>query len=768
MKQIFLLLSLIYQAQLLSQVVQKDEDLVEHVNPLVGSDSKVILSNGNTYPAIATPWGMNFWTPQTGKSGDGFIYEYNADKIRGFKQTHQASNWIGDYGQFAVMPGVGKILVDEDERASWFSHKTEISKPYYYSVYLAESNTTTEITTTERAAVLRFSFPASDSSYIVIDALNNGSYIKIIPGENKIIGYTTKNKGSVPKNFKQFFVIKFPKAFSFTSTFNGKVVSSSVLEQQADHVGAVAGFKTGKGEKLEVKIASSFISPEQADLNLLEVGNDGFENVKNKSKAAWNKELNRIKIEGASIDQARTFYSCLYRTLLFPRKFYEIDADKNIMHYSPFNGKVLPGYLYTDNGFFDTFRALFPLFSIMYPELYSQILQGMANAYKESGWLPEWTSPGHHRGVTFGAYSAAIISDAYLKGIRGYDIRTLYEAILKNTINEPPDTISSVGRLGVTYYNKLGYVPYDVNVKENTARTIEYAYLDFTIYQLAKALNRPKEETDLFASRSQNYQHHFDFSTGLMRGKNKDGNFQSPFNPFKWGDAFTEGNSWHYTWAPVNDMKGLIKLMGGTEKFVAKLDSVFTLPPIFDYSWYGYVIHEMREMQIVNMGQYVHGNQPMQHVVYLYNYAKAPWKTQFWVREIMNRLYNAGPAGYCGDEDTGQTSAWYIFSALGFYPVAPGTNQYVLGAPLFKKATIQLPNGKKLVINAPGNNAENKYVSNLKLNGKSYSRNWISHIDLMEGATLDFTMSASPNRMRGIQPEDAPYSFSGKNPADKK
>ena len=732
----------------------------EYANPLMGTDSKPDLSNGNTYPAIALPWGMNFWTPQTGKSGNGFIYEYDADRIRGFKQTHQASNWIGDYGQFVIMPVTGSIKFDEDKRASWFSHKTEISKPYYYHVYLAEHNVIAEITPTERAAVFSFTYQGADSAYIVVDALDNGSYVKIIPEENKIIGFTTKNSGSVPEGFKNYFVLQFSSPFYSIATFQGNQLKRHVNEDRGPHCGAVVGFKPSARQRILVRAASSFISHEQAEINLEEIGARDFETVKQAAKHIWRKELSRIKIEGGTVDQARVFYTCLYRSLLFPRKFYEFDTNKKIIHYSPYNGKVLPGYMFTDNGFFDTFRALFPFFNLMYPEHNSHIMQGLVNAYKESGWLPEWTSPGHHPHVTFGAYSASIIADAYLKGLRGYDINTLYEAILKNTRHEPPKNIRSVGRLGVHYYNDLGYVPYDVNVKENTSRTLEYAYLDFAISQLAKVLNRPQEEIKLFEKRSQNYKNHYDPETGLMRGKKKNGEFQSPFNPFKWGDAFTEGNSWHYTWSVVNDVQGLIDLMGGKEKFVTKLDSVFILPPIYDESYYKKVIHEIREMQIVNMGQYVHGNQPMQHVVYLYNYAGVPWKTQFWIKEMMNRLYTPTPDGYCGDEDTGQTSAWYVFSALGFYPVTPATDQYVLGAPMFRRVTISLTNGKQITINAANNNNANRYISKLSMNGKPYTKNWISHGDLMNGASLDFVMSPIPDKIRGVQKEDLPFSYS--------
>jgi predicted alpha-1,2-mannosidase len=742
-----------------AQSVDRVFDPVEWVNPLMGTDSKHSLSAGNTYPAIALPWGMNFWMPQTGKMGDGWAYTYHSEKLRGFKQTHQPSPWINDYGQFAIMPITGKIRFNEEERASWFSHKAEIVKPYYYSVYLADHDVTTEIAPTERAAAFRFTFPSSDSSYVVIDALDNGSYVKIIPNENKIIGYTTKNSGGVPENFKNYFVISFNKPFTFSATWKGKELSVNALEATDKHVGAVIGFKTKKGEKIYARIASSFISPEQAELNLKEIGKDDFETVKRKAHAAWNKELSRIKVEGGTTEQTQTFYSCLYRALLFPRKFYEINAEGKAMHYSPYNGKVLPGYLFTDNGFWDTFRAVFPFFNLMYPSLNAQIMEGLVNTYKESGWLPEWASPGH-RDCMIGSNSASIIADAYLKGVRGFDINTLYEAILKNTENEGP--LSSVGRKGVSFYNSLGYVPYDADINENAARTLEYAYNDFTILQLAKALNRPAEEITRFTKRSQNYRNVFDSETKLMRGRNKDGKFQSPFNPFKWGDAFTEGNSWHYTWSVFHDIQGLVDLMGGKKQFVKMLDSVFVVPPVFDDSYYGFTIHEIREMQIMNMGNYAHGNQPIQHMIYLYNYAGEPWKSQYWLREVMNRLYAATPDGYCGDEDNGQTSTWYVFSSMGFYPVCPGTDQYVIGAPLFKKTTLQLENSKTLTINAEANNADNRYVNKIMMNGKVYTKTWLGHKALQEGGVIDFTMVATPDKKRGTGDDDVPYSFSTK------
>ena len=732
---------------------------VDYVNPLMGTDSEFKLSNGNTYPAIARPWGMNFWTPQTGRMGDGWGYTYDAYKIQGIKQTHQPSPWINDYGQFSLFPLTGDLKIKGEERASWFSHKAETAKPHYYKVYLADYDVTAEVTPTERAAIFRFTFPENENSWVLVDAFDRGSYVKIIPSANKIIGYTTRNSGGVPDNFRNYFVIQFDRPFTAASVWSKDHVVEGVNELQDDHVGAAIRFQTQSGEQIHARVASSFISYAQAEQNLKELADDPFDTVKEKGRAVWNRELSRIAVEGGSDDQVKTFYSCLYRVLLFPRQFHEIDPSGKVIHYSPYNGKVLPGYLYTDNGFWDTFRAVFPFFNLMYPSLNERIQEGLVNTYKESGWLPEWASPGH-RDCMIGSNSATLIADAWLKGRRGYDIETLWEALLKNSENEGP--LRSVGRFGVDYYNKLGYIPYDVKVNENVARTLEYAFADFCIYQLGKALGKPEKEIAIFAKRAMNYKNVFDKGSLLMRGKNQDGTFQSPFSPFKWGDAFTEGNSWHYTWSVFHDVKGLIGLMGGKKQFTAMLDSVFKVPPVFDESYYGQVIHEIREMQIMNMGNYAHGNQPIQHMIYLYNYAGEPWKAQYWAREVMDRMYPPAADGYCGDEDNGQTSAWYVFSAMGFYPVTPGVDEYVLGAPLFKKITVTLENGKKIEINAPENSGENRYIQTLIVNGKDYSRNYLKYGELMKGATLEFRMGAEPNLKRGIREADFPYSFSGK------
>ena len=729
---------------------------VDYVNPLMGTDSKPSLSNGNTYPAIAVPWGMNLWTPQTGKMGDGWAYQYTSNKINGFKETHQPSPWMNDYGAFAIMPITGKVRFQQQDRASWFSHKAETAKPYYYKVYLADDDVTTEIAPTTRAAIFRFTFPKADSSSVIIDALDRGSYIKVIPAENKIIGYTTRNSGGVAKNFKNYFVVVFDKPFNYTYTFLDSVLTKND-EEKGNRTGAVVGFThTNKGEVIHAKIASSFISFEQAEINLKEIGSKNFETVRNEAKQKWNDVLGRVKVSGGTTDQIRTFYSCLYRMVFFPLKFYEKNAQGKIVHYSPYTGEIKDGYMFGGTGFWDTFRALYPFLNLVYPSIVKKMQEGLVNDYKEGGFLPEWSAPGY-RDVMVGNNSASIVAEAYIKGLRGYDIETLYKALVHDANNEGPQ---GTGRTGVKFYNDLGYVPYDVGINENAARTLEYAYDDYCIYRLGKALGKPASEIDIYKKRAMNYKKLFDSTHLLMRGKNKDGSFESPFNPFKWGDAFTEGNAWHYSWSVFHDIKGLINLMGGKKNFVQMLDSVFVMPPVFDDSYYGGVIHEIREMQIADMGQYAHGNQPIQHMIYLYDYAGEPWKTQYWARETMNRLYQATPDGYCGDEDNGQTSAWYVFSALGFYPVTPTSVQYAAGAPLFKHAEIDFENGHKLFLNAPANSDENRYIKSETFNGKAYTKNYFNHFDLQKGGEIKFEMSSTPNKKRGTTSEDFPYSFS--------
>ncbi|HNX87771.1 MAG TPA: GH92 family glycosyl hydrolase [Paludibacteraceae bacterium] len=765
MKQRICLLSFL---TLLSFCMSAQRDYTQYVMPLMGTQSEFALSNGNLYPATALPWGMNHWSPQTAtKNDERWYYSYNSHYITGIRQTHQPSPWTGDYGVFSLFATVGEKKFREDDRKSWFSHKSETSLPHYYKVYLADYNVTAELTPTERSCVIRFTFPETTQANVVIDAFARASYIKVIPEENKVIGYSTERIGyenqRVPSNFRNYFVIYFDKPIRDNSVWKEDTLINE-KETEGRRSGAVVTFSTQRGETVQARISSSFISWEQAEQNLkAEVGGRSFDEVCAGSKAVWNSHLSRFSVENAQLNDLnniRTFYTCLYRILLFPREFHELDAQGNIIHYSPYNGKICSGRMYTDNGFWDTFRAVHPFFNLFYPTQSKYILEGLANTYKESGWLPEWAAPGHID-IMVGSNSTSVVASAYLNGVKDVDINTLWEGVMKNAFNAHP-TIGSVGRAGAKEYGELGYVPNDIGIKESAARTLEYAYADYCIYKLARELNKDPKTIETFAKRSLNYRNLFYPKYNLMAGRNSKGEFRRDFNPFSWGGDFTEGNSWHYSWSVFHDPAGLATLMGGRKKFTAMLDSVFTLPPVFDESYYGQVIHEIREMQIMNFGQYAHGNQPIQHMTYLYDWAGEPWKTQYWTRQIMDRLYRPAPDGYCGDEDNGQTSAWYVFSALGFYPVCPVSGEYALGSPLFSQLVITMEDNRKLTLNAQENNSENIYINKIDWDNKEFNKNYFTLSQLRKGGNILFQMTNKPNYKRGTTKESFPYSFSDK------
>ena len=729
---------------------------VDMVNPLTGTLSKFELSTGNNYPVIALPWGMNFWTPQTGKNGDGWQYTYTADKIRGFKQTHQPSPWMNDYGMFSLMPITGEVTFDEEKRASWFSHKAEIAKPYYYRVYLADYDITTEIAPTERAAMFRFTFPQEEMSYVVLDAYDRGSYVQIQPEKNRIVGYTTRNSGGVTKDFKNWFIIDFgSRSFDYTSVTDSKEIFTDRKELKDNHTGAIVGFRTGHRDVITARVASSFISLEQAERNLNELGKKSFDEIASDGRKIWNDVLGRIQVEGGSEEQMRTFYSCLWRSLHFPRRFYEIDDKGTPIHYSPYNGQILPGYLFADTGVWDTFRCLFPFLNLVYPSMNEQMQAGLVNAYLESGYLPEWSSPGH-RDCMIGQNSASVVADAYIKGIRVANQDKLWDAVTYGAHHHLDRSAS--GRVGHDYYDRLGYVPCNVGIGQNVARTLEYAYNDWSIYTLGKAMGKSEAELAPYKKAALNYANVYNPARKLMCGREEQGAFNADFVPENWSGEFCEGNSWHWSFCVFHDPAGLSKLMGGRDEMTEMMDSVFVLPSYLGLRSRG-MIHEMREMQVMDMGQYAHGNQPIQHMVYLYNWTGQPWKAQYWTREIMDKLYNPNADAYCGDEDNGQTSAWYVFSAMGFYPVCPGTKQYAMGSPLFQKILVKLENGKTIQIEAPDNNKQTRYVNDVKVNGKSVSRTWLEHDELTKGATIKFQMSSKPNKKRGTDEKDAPYSF---------
>ena len=754
-------------AMLVSAVVSAAEkDYTRYVSPIIGTDNEFILSTGNVLPFAARPFGMNHWTPQTSVNCEPWQYVYDAYHITGLKQTHQPSPWGGDYAMFSLMPTTGERKFREEDRKSWFSHKTEVSRPHYYRVYLADYDVTAEMTPSKRGCIMRFTFPKTESANVVIDAFDKDSYIKVIPEENKVIGYTTEyyhNGKRAPDNFRNYFVIVFDRPFSGYSVWKNDGFISGDEASDARRSGAVVSFRTERGGQVNARIASSFISWEQAEITLgREIGDKDFDTLCGEGKAEWNSCLGRFRVlddDMEDLDKIRMFYTMLYRMFLYPREFFEYDARGEIIHYSPFDGKIHPGRMHTDNGYWDTFRAQRPFFDLFFPQWHSTYMESIANTYKESGWLPEWVSPGHVDAM-IGSNSASVIASAYLNGVPDMDMETLWNAMYKMAYNAHP-TLTSVGRAGAEAYDRLGYVPYDIGVKESAARTLEYAYDDYCVLKVAEKLGKPKEIRDVFRKRALNYKNLFHKDYNLMAGRDSKGNFNPDFDPIAWGGEFTEGNSWHYSWSVFHDPEGLAGLMGGNDVFIRMLDSVFVQPPVFDVSNYGgQVIHEVREMQIMNFGQYAHGNQPIQHMIYLYDWTTQPWKCQYWVRQVMSRLYFPMPDGYCGDEDNGQTSAWYVFSALGMYPVNPAAGEYAIGSPLFRNVEITLPDGNILKISAPENSDGNVYVKEVKINGKKYSRNYFTVDQIRSGGEIFFEMSPEPNMKRGTAKKDWPYSFS--------
>jgi predicted alpha-1,2-mannosidase len=740
-----------------SALFAQSDNLVKYVNTRQGTNTKYEFSYGNTYPATALPFGMNTWTAQTGKNGNGWKYQYFEHTIRGFQQSHQCSSWVNDYAVFSLMPVTGNLVVNEDKRAAGFKHENETAQPSYYKVKL-DNNITTEMTPTERGAHLRFSFPKGQGAYLVLDGYTKMSMVKIIPGERKVIGWVNNCRWA-PQGFKNYFVITFDKPFAAYGTWENKKdqLSPQNLTAEGDGVGAYLKFKDG--ETVQAKVASSYISPEQAELTLqTELGKyKNFDDTRKAADAVWNTLLGRMKIEGATGEDKATFYSCLYHANLFSHQFFEYGKDGKPYYYSPYDGKTHDGYMYTDNGFWDTFRAQFPLNTIIHPKMQGRYVQALLDAQQQCGWLPAWSFPAETGGM-LGNHSISLLTDAWVKGIRTFDPKQALAAYYHEATNKGPWG-SANGRPGWKEYFADGYVPFTPQTQGSTAWTLEFAYDDFCGYQLAKQTGNAYYE-NVFGRQMYNYKNLFDPKTRFMRAKDAKGNWIEPFDPMDWGGPYTEGNAWHWTWSVFQDVQGLINLMGGDKNFTDKIDSVFTEPGTIKVGGYGQVIHEMTEMAAFKMGQYAQGNEPIHHLLYLYNYAGQPWKAQQHLREVMDKMYNAGENGYPGDEDEGQMSSWYVLSAAGIYSVCPGTDEYVIGSPAFGKMTISLENGNKFIIEANNNSKQNVYIQSATLNGKPYTHNFIKHGDIMAGGILRFEMGDKPNMNRGLAAEDKPFSLS--------
>ena len=716
-------------------------DPVEYVSTLQGTNSHFGLSHGNTFPATAMPFAQHMWTPQTGKNGDGFKYLYMADEIRGFGQSHQCSPWVSDYAVYTFFPEVGTLETDPEKRGAKFSHQNETAQPHYYSVRF-DNGIQTELAPTDRGVHFRFSYPKTGDAWLIIDGYTAESQMEIDAQKRQIRGWVNNQRFvNHAENFRNYFIIQFDQPF---------------LDSGNWEKGVFLKFKAGA--KVQVKAASSYISYEQAAITLKrELGADKtLEQTKKRGHDTWQQLLSRIKVEGGTEEQLRTFYSCLFRANLFSRKFYEIKEDGTPYYYSPYDGKIYDGYMFTDNGFWDTFRSQFPLTNILHPTLQGRYMNALLAAQKQCGWLPSWSFPGETGGMC-GNHSISLLADAWAKGIHDFNPDSALVAYAHEAMNKGPYGGAN-GRGGWKEYFQLGYVPFPLS-HGSVTQTLEYCYDDWCAWQLARSCGNQFYE-EIFARQMFNYKNLWDSDICFFRGRDADGSWTEPFSAVKWGGPYTEGCAWHYIWSVFHDVNGLINLFGSKERFCQKIDSVFSVPSTVDPGWYGGKIHEMVEMEQAGMGQYAHGNQPIQHMPYLYCYAGQPWKTQYWVRQIMERLYNSTPDGFPGDEDQGGMSSWYVLSALGIYAVTPGTNQYVIGSPIFRKATITMENGKQFIIEAENNSPQNCYILDGKLNGQPLTRNYITYDEMNQGGILTFRMGAEPNKTRNTGNEASPYSVS--------
>ena len=732
------------------------KQLVQYVNTLQGTNSSFELTHGNTYPTTALPFGMHTWTPQTGNNGDGWKYQYTKHTIRGFQQAHQCSSWTNDYAVFSLMPVIDSLALNENDRATGFSHKNEIAKPNYYKVTL-DNHITAEMSPTTRGVHLRFSFPKGHPAYLVLDGYTGLSGVKINPDGRTLTGFVNNGRG-FQKGWKSYFIAKLDQPVLRYGTWENRHNTKNPGQKSVEGKGVGAYLQFAPGTTVQIKVASSYISPDQAALNLeRELGGDrSLEDTKKRAAEVWNHHLSTISVSGGSEADFATFYSCYFRASLFSRKFYEIDRNGKPYYFSPYDGKIHYGYIYTDTGFWDTFRAQFPLNALLYPTQQGRYTAELLEAQKQCGWLPSWSFP-NEQGSMIGNHAISLLADAWAKGIHSFDPKQALDAYYHEANNKGPWGPAN-GRDGYKYYNSLGYVPYP-EVREATAKTLEYAYDDFCAYMLAKATGQTRYEK-IFAAKMFNYKHVYNPVTEFMQGKDTKGQWSKNFDPIEWGGPYTEGNAWHWVWSVFHDIKGLIHLIGGDTAFCSKLDAVFTAENDVKVGTYGGMIHEMKEMVVANMGQYAHGNQPIQHMPYLYCYAGQPWKTQQHVREIMHRMYNSTENGYPGDEDQGQTSSWYVLSAMGFYSVCPGTNQYVIGSPLFKKTTLHLENGKRFTVVAKNNDSKHVYIAKATLNGKPFTKNYITNQQIMAGGKLVLEMSSTPDKHRGTSQEDRPFSVS--------
>ena len=740
------LLGLGLALQLSAAAALPEAGRVAYVNLLQGTDSHPDLSHGNTLPLVGVPWGMTDWSMEN--SGDPWYFQPNGT-VDGFRATHQPSPWISDYGQFVLMPQTGDLQLDARDRISDYDTSTAILRPDYEKVDLKKGNITTELTASERCSMFRFTYHQGQTGRLILNA-SGDSEIRMT---GRIIrGVSRANNGGVAGQFGSYFVIQMDRdPVKCEVLINGRETSDAL--GKGNNVAAYVEFNTSPDAPVEFQVGTSLISWEQAEQNLKTETDGGFTAVQTRAQKTWNDNLGKIEIE-APDDQQRTFYSCLYRAQMFPHRLYELDASGKPVHYSPYDGKLHDGVLYGDIGIWDAFRTTFPLITILYPAQLNEILQGFVTASVEGGTLPEWPSPGY-RDCMIGQHCAAIFADAVVKGQHGFDVAQAYASLRKSAFEPPADGV--LVRRGLADYLKLGYIPDGASTYAVSA-TLDYAYDDWCVAQIARDQNHPDDYQTLLA-RSQYYRLLWDPGTGFMRPKDAAGHWIEPFDQFGWGGPYAEGGPWQDSFFVPHDTAGLARLAGGPDQLAAKLDQMLGLPPVFHKGGYGGIIHEMREMGIAKFGQYDQGNQPGFDSLYLFTAVGQPWQTEYWTRRVCNELFSSRADGFPGDEDNGSMASWYVLSSIGLYPLCPGTPQYVFTSPLFNKTTLHLPQDRTLVITAAGNSDQNVYVQKRQLNGAVVSRTWISYQDLLQGGELQVDMGPTANT-QPVPAEDLPYSAS--------
>ncbi|MEK4508317.1 GH92 family glycosyl hydrolase [Paenibacillus sp. FSL K6-2524] len=731
--------------------------MLHYIDTRQGTNNKHSYSNGNTLPYTSVPFGMNHFVVQTNNEGSWFFNPH--DRVfQGIRLTHQPSPWMGDFAHFLMTP-----IADDKIRGSVFSCQSSYRpeeatfKPHYVKVKQQRYNITTELVPTCYGASMQIQYNSKQQAGFVLNVKDKSEF-HIDAANRKITGYVSNFAGCHDDQFRMYVSMSFSHDIDLDASgyYNneGELSNEMTVSGMDQHV--VIRFKDCEKGTLNVKLSTSFISIEQAELNLQRELQSSLAELKEQAALAWNHYLNKIQVTHSNEEYLRTFYTCLYRMFLFPQKFYELDANMEPIHYDTTARSVKKGVLYTNNGFWDTYKSVYPLYSIIAPQEYEEMLEGFLNSARETGFLPKWLSP-DERGLMPGTLIDAVIADASAKGIGSHLMPELLDAMLNAATTQSEK--DCYGRQGTLDYIKYGYVPNHYH--ESVNHTLDYAYSDYCISRVAEVLGKV-DVAEHYRQSALNYKNIFDPETGFMRAKDQNGQFRDHFNDISWGLDYAEGSAWQSSFAVFQDFQGLIEAYGSEERFFDKITELCNKAPDFDVLGYGFEIHEMSEMAAVDFGQVAISNQPSFHIPYLFNYVGKPASSQVVIKQILTHLFNSGFDGFPGDEDNGSMSGWYVFSSMGFYPVCPGSNEYVLGIPLFDSVTIELPDGKHMQIHTDNNNPQSNFVTNVKLEGEEYTKLYITYDDIMEGKSLDFRLGLAPS-YRSYEPQELPFSLSKRN-----